>query len=609
MKRFFIFSLILLTSYISGFSADYTVKSQYISNPDLNIDFVIKNSDFWIKHAYDSVSGYGGFYSNIDRYGNITYQPLSSTKYYRKSLVSQSRLAYSFSRAFMLTGNENYLKYAQHALDFLFKYGWDYTNDGWFTFAKADGSIDYSGYWVPDNAKWGFQQHYALLGIIANYEVTRDDNVKAWMDKGISTLDQKMWDSRSGYEGYFTDADKNWANPRGKGFTPTVDGITTNAELLYLITQTPEHKNRFFRLTDGILDHLVAQMDNNVILALYPEVFDSNWNLLLSTNDQKKGSIGHFLKTSWCLARAYLCDTNYTQYKDAAIRILDESWTYQNGTTTIWDHVNGGPFNEIDVTTGKFWTGTGTNKDYWTVEQGFTAPMINYYITKNPIYLQMADESLDFHMKYFVDSEYGETYSTLDATGTTVKNPVKGDDFKAGYHSNELGYYAYLYSKLFYLDQPVNLYYQFARKTEPQSISVNPIGLPEGKLRIKSVTLDDANFTNFDADTRTLNLSANQGGIFKVTFEMAGVSSGNTQYLADNAKIYPNPTKGMVQISGVDDIKRIFVVDLAGKIVSELLPQATLSQKYDLSALNSGVYFISIEKNNGQVITKKIVKQ
>lgn len=509
----------------------------------------------------------------------------------------------------MLTGDEKYLKHARYALDFLFKYGWDSTNDGWFCFAKKDGSVDYNGYWKPDEYKWGFQQHYALLGILANYEATLDDDVKKWIDKGVHSLNAHMWDERSGLEGYYANANKDWENPRGKGFTPTVDGITTNAELLYLITQNPEHKKRFLQLAHQIVNRLIPEMGNKSVRVLYPENFDSDWNLKLYKFADKKGSIGHFLKTSWCLTRAYLCDTTQKAYLDASKKILDQSWNYDINGVTIWDHVNGGPFNQIDVTTGKYIAKTGKDKDYWTVEQGFTGPMINYYVTQNPIYLQMADESLDFYMQHFVDKTYGETYSTLDPTGTVVKNATKGDDFKAGYHSNELGYYAYLYSHFYYLNQPASLYYKFAPKTTPQDITVTPLSMPEGALRIKSVTLNGAEFETFDSESRTLNIAANEGGKFKVTFEVFASQSAVEEVQKHHITIYPNPTRGNIEIQGLENAKQIVVVDLAGKIVSQHSVQPfDAKQSIDLSKLNTGVYFITIEQKGGEKITKKIIK-
>jgi len=601
----FLFSFLFLQ--LSFSNAEYVVKSTHIINPDLNIDYVKTNAQFWIDHAFDPIKG--GFFSDIDVAGNKTQQTNVHTqaKYYRKSLIVQARHEYGFTRAFMLTGDESYLTYAKSAHDFLTTYGWDTTNDGWFCFAKEDGSLDDGGWWNPNTYKWGFQQHYGMVGIVANYEATRNTDVKTWMDKGINSLYTHLWDATPGQEGYFANDNGtvNWGGKSGKGFTPTVDGITTNAELTYLITKEPAHKARLLQLADNIVQKIVPAMDITAVKAMFPETFNTNWSV--TSGYPGSGSVGHFIKTAWCLGRAYLCEPTKTEYKDAAKKILDETWTYQSGTNAIWDHVNGGPFSSVNITTGVL---TDRNKDYWTLEQGYTAGMMNYYITKNPNYLQMADESLDFFMKYMVDKVNGEIYMTTNANGSTVVNNTKGEPFKGSYHSIELGYYAYLYSNLYYLHQPASLYYKFAAKSQAQNISLSPIPMEDGLLRIKSVTLDGNEFTNFDPATRTLNIAANQGGKFKVTYESLLSAPAAVASLENNKiSIYPNPTTDFIQIDGMEAVNGLVVMDLAGKV---LIQQTINGQSFihiNLKNLNAGIYFVVLHKNSGEKIMRKIIKQ
>lgn len=594
MKTPLLLSLFLLLCGLT--QSQYVVKSNNILNPDLNIDYVKINANFWIKNAYDPT--YGGFYSSIARNGSI----LSATQ---KSLISQTRQGYGMTRAFMLTGDETYLTYAASALKFLCDFGWDKTNEGWFTFAKRDGSLDNRVGWNPNATKWGFTQQYALVGLIANYEATHDDGIKVWMDKGLNSINNHMWDSRPGYEGYFADAALNWSTKTGKGFTPTVDAITTNAELNYLVTQTPESKNRLMQLSDIIVNRFIGAMSDTRVKVLYPENFTNDWAMIYETNN---GSVGHFIKTAWCLGRAYLCDTTKKAYRDAAIKILDQTWSYTNNGVSTWDHTNGGPFNAINYATGTWGTG-GDNKDYWTLEQGFTGPMINYYITKNPIYLQMADESINFFMNNLVDKTYGEIFSELDPIGTTIRSDVKGDDFKACYHSIELGYYAYLYSNLYYLHQPASLFYKFAPKTSAQQIKLTPIPMEENKLKIKGVTLDGNNYTDYDATTRTLNIAANQGGKFKVTFEYADNYTNSIDRISTaQVRVYPNPAQHYINISGVEDIRLIKITTLSGKLILVKELNGNSTQTIDVSNFEKGIYLIIFESSDNAKLVRKFVK-
>lgn len=587
-------------------SAQYIAKSSFIINPELNIEYVKKNAQFWIDHAYDPING--GFFTDIDVIGNKKQQTnvYTQAKYYRKSLIVQSRHGYGFTRAFMLTGDESYLTYANSALNFLTTYGWDTANDGWFCFATENGSLDDGIWWNPNTYKWSFQQHYGLVGLVANYEATRDLSIKTWMDKGVNSLYNHLWDATPGQEGYYANDNGtiNWGGKSGKGFTPTVDGITTNAELTYLISKEALHKTRLLQLADNITYKIVPTMDFVDVKAMFPESFNTNWTAL--PGYPGSGSIGHFIKTAWCLGRTYLCDPTKTDYKNAAIKILNQAWTYKNGASSIIDHVNGGPFTELDIQTG---TLIDSNKDYWTLEQGFTAGMINYYITKNPDYLQMADESLDFFMNHMVDNVNGEIFYTSNPTGSTILNNTKGDDFKGSYHSIELGYYAYLYSNLYYLHQPATLFYKFAASVNSQSISLSPIPMEEGLLRIKSVTLNGEEFSSFNSVTRTLNIPANQGGKFKVTFESIVSPNSVNHEDADRISVYPTIANDFIKIVGAESVNELSIIDLAGKLALKESVNNQSTTQVDVRNLKSGVYFLVLHTNSKLKLMRKFIKQ
>ncbi|MDR1682318.1 MAG: AGE family epimerase/isomerase [Candidatus Symbiothrix sp.] len=602
-----VFSLLFFQS-----QAQYNVKSEHIINPDLNIEYVKSNADFWIRNAYDPE--YGGFFSNVNQQGNVTTMipqrtGFDKTPYKRKSLIAQSRHGYGFTRAFMLTGDEEYLTYAKSALDFLFNYGWDTENEGWFCYAKSDGTLDITQYDLRDlEQKWSFQQHYALLGAVAHYEATRHPHTEEFMNKGVNTIYTKMWDSRENYKGYYETANVDWSNKRNKGFTSTIDAITTNAELSYLVTQEDKYKTRLLELADIIVERFIPQMDNPSVKVLYPETYSTNWAVNL--NASQKGYVGHFIKTAWCLGRAYLCDTTKTEYKDAAVKILNEAWTYENGDVSVWDHTYGGPFNEIDILTGEWGSSNGNLKDYWTVEQGFTGPMINYYITKDDVYLQMADEALYFFMNHFIDTEYGEIFYYLDASGSVVKRGIKGDDYKASYHSIELGYYAYLYSNLYYLNKQASLYYKFEPKNEARQITLTPVPMEDNYLRIKSVDLDGDEFTAFNAETRTITVAPNQEGKFKVTFERCTDVHSDIKTVNQIAQIrlYPNPAVSYIQIDSSSMLSEALVFDVFGKQV--LQQKATdASLRIDIRNLSKGVYFVNLFDENGRTATQKFIKQ
>ena len=83
----------------------------------------------------------------------------------------------------------------------------------------------------------------------------------------------------------------------------------------------------------------------------------------------------------------------------------------------------------------------------------------------------------------------------------------------------------------------------------------------------------------------------------------------STQFVNDdnNLTIYPNPTTSILNISNNNnfDIKNISVVDINGRVVKN--QEGSLTQ-INVSDLNAGVYFVTIEAAEGKT-TKKFIKQ
>ncbi len=75
-------------------------------------------------------------------------------------------------------------------------------------------------------------------------------------------------------------------------------------------------------------------------------------------------------------------------------------------------------------------------------------------------------------------------------------------------------------------------------------------------------------------------------------------------------KLFPNPANDLITISGLqDDFKgTIYIYNSIGQML--LTEQKTGSQiSIETGNLNSGIYFIKIKNENGEVITRKFIKQ
>jgi len=473
----------------------YDPVSPLLLDPDLAIGHVEDTASFW-SAARDDIDG--GFYSFVEPDGTPSDDR-------RKSLVGQSRDAYGFARAFMLTGDEAYLDLADHALDFLEEHGWDDEHGGWwFTTDDTGELVPFAADWDPNTYRWSFVQHYALVGFAAVCEATRSERSCGWLRQGRELLDDRLWDDDEVLFGYYDEAALDWSDPRGKGFTPTVDAVTTHELAAYLLDGDEPSRTRLLQLSDNMRDHLAGNLEAPEVELGFPEVFDSDWAI---DRGATTGQPGHVLKTAWCLARVHGLDPD-AGYLDAALRLLRD--TYDNGG---YDAHHGGPYHEVDWSSGRV---SSSDKVHWVLEQAVTAGLLIDHLAGEPTALFMADQSLGFYMSHMVDPEYGEAWSQTSQDGSVVTDPSKGDAFKAAYHSIELGYYTYLYGNLLLQDRAVTLHYAFEPSTDDRELLLRPLSLPAGPLSIASVTLDGEPFWDFTSTS--LHVPADTSGTFAVVF-------------------------------------------------------------------------------------------
>ncbi len=566
-------------------NAQYTPISPYLNDPTLAIGYVDSCARFWAQ-VYDSVNG--GFYTNVGRQGNIKTP-------YDKSIISETRDAYGFVRAFMLTGNERYLTLARHALDFMYQHCWDTTYGGWLDMVDQFGNHE-SAYWD----KTAFDQHYALLGPSAYCEATRDTLDWQWLMKGYANNDTKLWDANASTEGYYDDVTFDWSVRTGKTFNATVDAVTTHVLALYLMTLDNTYKVRLLSLADEMLSKLVGSMSQQTIG--FVESYGTDWSWNNNTaNYNTRTIMGHVLKTAWCLGRIHQLFPD-SSYVAAAESLVSDVWTKG------YDHQYGGPYKDYDRVTGAmFMYGQDTAKAWWQMEQAMTAGLMLYSITGKDLYLQMADETVDFFMKYFVDHVYGDVYSDRLKNGGAIVawGDDKGNSSKAGYHSIELGYYLYLYGMLFVKQEPVTMHYRFEIANNDRSIWLNPLAYGPSKYRIKEVLAAGSTYSDYDASSRLLHLPPGTGGLFTVIYEPvqpnAVIAQENMPGAFTLEQNYPNPFNPSTRIGyGVEGIgDRVWVTlkvyDILGREVATLVNERKTPGRYevtwDASGMASGVYF------------------
>jgi mannose/cellobiose epimerase-like protein (N-acyl-D-glucosamine 2-epimerase family) len=563
--------------------------------PEMTFGYVDSCAKFWTQ-AYDESDG--GFYININRQGALSGSSIKNT-------LNQSRDAYGFVRAFQMTGDTAYLRYARYALAFMYAHAWDNANGGWFNSISKNGTPSF-----PGENKSAYHQHYALLGIAAAYEAMRDTTDWRWLMKGYEYNESKLWDSSQANFGYYDYVAANGSNPTDKSFNATVDAVTTHVLHLYLLTGEQQYKTRLLRLAENMIDRLTASMPSQTIG--FAEKYTSDWQIKES---ETMTIMGHVLKTGWCLARIY-------QLEKDPVFLETAEQLVQSVLDKGYDHQNGGPYKDYNRITGQMlmWGITDTAKAWWQMEQAVTAGLMLYHVTGKEHYLIMADETLDFFMKYFVDHVYGEVFENSNKYGGFISQwgTTKGGTGKAGYHSIELGYYVYLYGKLLVKKEPAILHYSFESTSESRNFRMRPIGLPEDRLKIVSVTRNGEPYSLFDSTGLMLTVPEKVDGIFAVTY--APIQSATAVALQGAVPVefmlrqnYPNPFNPNTTITFTVPQRRhvsLIVYDVLGKevamLVNEYREAGEHAVRFTAHNLSSGIYFYRME-SDGYVQTKKLI--
>jgi mannose/cellobiose epimerase-like protein (N-acyl-D-glucosamine 2-epimerase family) len=579
--------------------SQYTFTSPYLQHPEKAIGYVDSCAQFWIK-AYAPA---GGYYINLNRTGAINGNT-------NKNALNQSRDAYGFVRAFQLTGNEQYLEYARHGLDFMYASAWDNAYGGWINTINASGR--------PTNAaenKTAYYQHYAMLGITAYFEATRDTLDWQWLMKSYAYNDAKLWDSRAEKFGYYDNVKYDGTNPSAKSFNATVDAVTTHLLHLYLMTGDAAYKARLLQLCDNMINRLYES--SKPLKMGFVELYDKDWNVDNTSQDANRTIMGHVLKTSWCLARVYEF-TSDTAYLATAKRLTELVW--QKG----YDHQMGGPYKDYDRNTGvmMMYGNPDTCKAWWQMEQAITDGLMLYHITGAAQYAQMADESLNFFMNYFVDHTYGDVYADRTKYGKIAWNEDKGSDGKAAYHSIETGYYVYLYGNLLMNKTPATLYYYFIPDVVEKHYAMNPLTCTDPRIVIASVMQDGAEYPLVDKSNRIITVPAGAGGKFAVTYAIAGatdVASRSKQELPAEFALrqnYPNPFNPSTVIAfSLPSEARVTlaVYDMLGRCVATLVNNTMGPGEHQVTwnaqSLPSGVYIYRVHAGAWSASKKLILSK
>jgi mannose/cellobiose epimerase-like protein (N-acyl-D-glucosamine 2-epimerase family) len=490
-------------------------------------EYVFEKKDWWIKQ----ISALGKFYikaqfgeGDYDYRNYRTNLALSGQKNdinFRQETDTISRLVYGFATAFMMTGNDSFLKAAERGTEYLrehmrfvdadegivyWYHGIDVRGDKEEKIFASEFGDDY--YAIP-----AYEQIYALAGPIQTYRCTGDPRILDDAEKTIKLFNDFLLD-KSEYGGYFSHLDPFTLDPRSeslgenkgkKNWNSVGDHAPAYLINLWLATGRKEYAD----MLEYTFDTIEARFPDYEHSPFVQERFYEDWSHDTTWGwQQNRAVVGHNLKISWNLMRMYGLQPK-DKYVDLAKKIAD----IMPGVGS--DQQRGGWYDVVERLLGEgekqyrfVWH---DRKAWWQQEQGILAYFILAGLLKNEEYHRLARESSAFYNAFFLDLEEGGIYFNVLANGIPYlsggNERGKGSHSMSGYHSFELCYLAAVYTNLLVTKQPMDFYFKPIPGGFPDNIlRVSPDILPPGTIKIGAVEIDGEPYSNFNAEGLTVSL-------------------------------------------------------------------------------------------------------
>ena len=226
---------------------------------------------YWSDNAVDHQ--YGAFYTNLDSvwdlYGSRDKFP---------SMIS--RHLFSYSSAYLMSGNEEYIRIADNTFNWLTEKAWDKEYGGWYDALDEKGD-------PLQFTKTTFVQVYAVTGLTMYYLVTKDSKALEYIEKSNNLLEDHVWDPVN--RGYFNSMNRDWSIlDSNKSFSSMITPVSGYLLYLYQATKEKKYLDQTARILDATVEHMIDPESGWVL-----EDFDRDWNYLSRRNDAAEVNIGH----------------------------------------------------------------------------------------------------------------------------------------------------------------------------------------------------------------------------------------------------------------------------------------------------------------------------
>ncbi|MDR2656989.1 MAG: AGE family epimerase/isomerase [Oscillospiraceae bacterium] len=365
---------------------------------------------WWMEHMPDDENG--GFYG-------VVLPDNTPDKTADRFIVLFSRLVWTFSSAYRVTGRAVYKAYARRAYEYFVKCFYDQANGGFFTSVKYDGSPSSTYKFVYGNA-------FAVYAL-AEYARAFDDKAAVCLaQETVDKLDTHLYDAQS--LGYYETADADWQrtpNRRGMNrFSEEEKTMNTHLHLIEaytnLLRAAPSSTLRS-RVRELLYLFLNKITDRQTHHFYYFQRRD--W-----TPTTPVQSFGHDIEGSWLLYETAeaLCEPEAVRAaRDVCVNIA-------RAVCDMGFHESGALASEYDPSTRTY---LYTHFSWWEQAEAVVGCLNAWQLTREGSFLDRAAQSIAYIDNTFVDRKLGGWHARVGMDGTPDPSPDKANGFICPYHN------------------------------------------------------------------------------------------------------------------------------------------------------------------------------
>ena len=378
---------------------------QYKKELHIELSSILK---FWQENTIDNE--FGGFYGKLDNSNNVFADA-------PKGSVLNSRILWTFSAAYNLTGNDDYLRTAERSFgDFVDhfidkKYGGVY----W--------SVDYKG--DPfDSKKQFYALSFAIYGLSEYYQCTKNKKAKELAKELYNLIIEHSYDTING--GYIEALSEDWKEINdlrlSKKDANEKKSMNTHLHILegfanlYRIWPDEVLKNKIAELINIFLDHIIEKKTNHLVL-----FFDEKWKVKSNII-----SYGHDIEAAWLIQEAaeVIGDNALVEkFKNKSVEIANAATEGLDKDGGLWYEYNADENHLIK------------EKHSWPQAESMIGFFNAWQISGDEKYLQKSILSWRFVKEHIIDKKNGEWFWGVTENYSLMKEDKVGI-WKCPYHNS-----------------------------------------------------------------------------------------------------------------------------------------------------------------------------